>query len=193
MPKIKIMLTNQEKIELKIQAMKLAKDLDEAKSIYAFLVDGLDDDPFRLDVPAPDCNEKMERLAKEIDWSRPQMVIGIGEYYGVKLKTNGESDAHNFTGRRLTSGAVDSNMWPKKSFVYYGEIPQEQPTEQKTTGLNFLEAMMMLNDENAARREVWPQDNYVYFRKRDVLRNEAGDAHVIHSVNILATDWQIVE
>jgi len=140
-------MTNSEKIELRERALRLSLELPDttpilgkktsswAEEIYQFLSKDIDHDPLRLDSPSPVWKYESEMSPEEywklhsemhgVDWSRPQIVIGIDEYYGVKLKTNGDNDSQHFTGRHMTRGTANSNMWPKKSFVYYGEIPEK--------------------------------------------------------------------
>jgi hypothetical protein len=201
------MLTNQEKIEIKVRALELAENLNEAKAIYAFLVDGLDDDPLRLDTPSPEVSvtdwlkmyakgevgiEDLLNQPAEIDWHRPQLVTnGLG----LIIKTNGEVNDRFFSGIVLEVGTsrhragAFGNDWLKSVFKYHGEI-LEKP---KITGLNFTEAMQAVFSGKKVRRSHWSNEEYYLVMAGLYVRNNYDKKRKFLLEDFLATDWEIIE
>ena len=187
------MLTNQEKIEIKVRALKLAEDLEEAKAIYAFLVDGLDDDPLKLGSKSPVHPGKTE----EIDWSRPQLVKSIAT--GRVVQTFGHQTESRFFGADIDSRK--QLYWRKDKFVYHGEIPDQKTSavkEPKTTGLNFLEAMQCLKNGLLVNRAIkipkpYPLNfPYKLYGDRVGVSNTSMYTASFNINDFLATDWEIV-
>ena len=204
------MLTNEEKINLRLKSLELAirynrdmPDLDltaTAKDFYQFLSKDLEDDPLRLDVPSPAFKITTKASTNEIDWSRPQLVKS--KYNDCVVKTNGIHRDGGFDGVVVVAGnnganplGEDHHGWVKGCFVYHGEIPKEQSEEPKTTGLNFLEAMKLCKEGKNVRRSVWPSGSYIGESVGSVYKLITGDGDEFHTSdlrNFLATDWQIV-
>lgn len=169
------MLTNEEKINLRERALRLALELPNpsiewtterwANAIYQFLSKDLDDDPFRLDAPSPTerAPEHLINLMREpigeIYWSRPQIVRKWDSSPRILVKTTGVHSGENFEGIVIeTNGNITfadgqfSSKFKKESFVYHGEIPEPDnqkisaSQEPRTTGLNFIEAMKLCKE-----------------------------------------------
>lgn len=182
-----------------------------------------EDDPLRLDVPnIPDesYEGQLARVFTEeqvgIDWSRPQLVHLIDDPDFI-VRTTGLVGFDKFQGYSNADGDIP-DWYKKKRFKYHGEIPQEQPKkpqfanakdgdgtcglsccicakeEPKTTGLNFLEAIVACKDGLRINRKVWHPDYWLRFdHDDDYVRNMDGDTVSLNTGDALATDWQIVK
>lgn len=207
------MLTNQEKIELRERAFRLANEfvetniIDEAEEIYKFLSKDLEDDPLRLDTPSPvltrqgelsqEDYQKLRSKTQDIDWSRPQLVRSLASHMVVQTYGGPMSDK-GFAGKVVSTGNSeykngDTCVFVKSNFQYHGEIPQEQQEEPKTAGMNFLEAVKCIQEGKKVRRSR--QQNYYQMDSEDsdYVENEDGYRVSIRMFEALATDWQIVK
>ncbi len=212
------MLTNQEKIELRERAYRLANELvahltdiegiiKEADVIYRFLSKDLEDDPLRLDTPSPVLTrqgelsqeeyQKLRSKTQDIDWSRPQLVRSLASHMVVQTYGGPMSDK-GFAGKVVSTGNSeykngDTCVFVKSNFQYHGEIPQEQQEEPKTAGMNFLEAVKCIQEGKKVRRSR--QQNYYQMDSEDsdYVENEDGYRVSIRMFEALATDWQIVK
>jgi hypothetical protein len=82
--------------------------------------------------------------------------------------------------------------WLRGSFVYHGEIPTEP--EQKTTGLNFLEAITACNNGKNIRRPHWLVGQFLHQSNMCLFWQSGEEASLdIDMEEYLATDWQIVQ
>lgn len=202
-------MTSEEKINLRERALRLAIEIRNpysgkaamymwAEHIYKFLSsDGLSlheaehmakvASLMDSEIPEP---EKSRNEPKEIDWSRPQLVREIdGLRIGI---TNGKHQGNWFEAEMSYPGIGFNKVlqflsYPKMEFVYHGEIPQEQKTE----GLNFLEAVKLCKSGNNIKRVDWAR-TFVYFSNA-VLYFDDGQPIHFNTEDILATDWQIVK
>jgi hypothetical protein len=178
-------------------AVRIAKDFEQWVGEFS--------DPLKLDSKSPkvmDCypltvrigSEVLRKLGEqeqEIDWSRPQLVVSTEDPIMI-VRTTGWHEGDVFQG--FGPEEVDApEEYKKKWFAYHGEIPQEQPTEENTTGLDFLEAVDALRYN----------ENYMYSPSQSVrlcvngsmLQHfPNGSTHFYSpSLNHLrATDWQII-
>lgn len=153
---------------------------------------------------------------QEIDWGRPQLVHLIDDPDFI-VRTTGLVGFDKFQGYSNADGDIP-DWYKKKRFKYHGEIPQEQPKkpqfanakdgdgtcglsccicakeEPKTTGLNFLEAIVACKDGLRINRKVWHPDYWLRFdHDDDYVRNMDGDTVSLNTGDALATDWQIVK
>lgn len=181
-------MTIEQKLDLRQRAYMLAQsvlaDAEWAEGAYKFLARAFEE--------KTQCGASPPSETKEIDWSRPQLVRGIGGHYGQILMTNGVHGDWNFTGKFYLGGNNDgqanSNVWPKNSFVYHGEIPTE-----KATGLNFLEAVKLAWNEIGAMM-TRPENPIYYFDEGGNFRmGYDSSLPVLNNSDFSATDWQIVK
>ncbi len=180
-----------------------------------------EDDPLRLDAPSPVIDERQICASatlgdngkytmsqrQEIDWSRPQLVnnghglvLRTTGYHGDKAVTHGdpwfEGEVVNMKWNHFEAGDIGTD-WRKAEFIYDGEIPQEHPTEEKATGLSFIEAISTCGESLFSR----PGDATYGFDKHGDLRMKTNgsamhERHfwsfpVLSRKDFLATDWQI--
>lgn len=108
------------------------------------------DERIPIDVP-----KNLGNQEQEIDWSRPQLVIGINENYGQVVETNGVHGDWNFTGKLYHKGkdvgAANTNVWPKKHFEYHGEIPVE-PKNLGETEPDWSRPQLVANNDGLVIR-----------------------------------------
>lgn len=130
---------------------------------------------------------------KEIDWSRPQLVREVdGPRIGI---TNGKHHKDWFEAEMSYPGigfnkVLQFSSYPKREFVYHGEIPQEQKTE----GLNFLEAIHACKSGKNVARNSWGDVHpvFMYHSNMNLYRQDGEEAELDMEC-YLATDWQIVK
>ena len=206
-------MTNEERINLRERALRLSIEIRNpysgqtamymwAEHIYKFLSsDGLslhEAEHMAKIVSLMDSEisepEKSRNEPKEIDWSRLQLV---DNGLGLIVKTDGAHTEHNFEGSVMSVGTSNyeighiRNSWVKGVFKYHGEIPQEQKTE----GLNFLDAMRATLGGFTAHR---PNNaDYIFDTEQLCIKmvTPIGSRAfpVIYQDDILATDWQITK
>ena len=198
-------MTNEERINLRERALRLANELvahltdvegitREAEVIYRFLLGD-------SEISEPEKSRNEWRHESEIspseyqhihadlhgiDWSRPQLVVSEDDDEFI-VRTTGLHGFDEFQGYSDEDGDIP-DWYKKKRFKYSGEIPQEQKTE----GLNFLEAITACKSGKNIRRSSWNLKYTLYHSNFQVFRDD--DRIMEFSVeDFLATDWQIVK
>lgn len=131
-------------------------------------------------------SKNIGNLELPIDWSRPQLVKNT--HLDLVVRTTGMHHMDMFTGRVQSAnncyydnqvGSLHSD-WAKSMFVYHGEIPQEQSTEEKK------EAVPMEATPNAdIKVSIWKSHlvmlyNFAY--EQAVLTDKVEELHLIDAL-----------
>ena len=201
-------MTNEERINLRERALRLAYEFpientgtnqSWADDIYDYLVKDID--PAEISEPEKSRNEwkhvseispsEYQRIHADlhgIDWSRPQLVVSEDDDEFI-VRTTGLHGFDEFQGYSDEDGDIP-DWYKKKRFKYSGEIPQEQKTE----GLNFLEAITACKSGKNVARKWWVGVYHIFMYHSDMkLYWQDGEEVELDMESYLATDWQIVK
>lgn len=131
-----------------------------------------------------------EIKSKEIDWSRPQLVIQ--KINRRVIRTTGVHSGDFFSGTVVDAGndgcfniGEEGPIWDKAYYIYYGEI-EKKPV---LTGMNFLEAVAKCEPRESIKRQGWKESLYLSDRFAFLINKLTA----IFTEDLLATDWIIVK